>query len=64
MVDIRSGQIAAFLRFEGQVHELFELTVLPGIRYPEILEPGAELIENAFVLPDEALADVPESARS
>jgi uncharacterized protein (TIGR03032 family) len=64
VVDLRTGAIAAFLQFEGQVQELFEVAVLPGILYPELLEPGAELIENAFVLPDAALVDVPESARS
>ena len=64
VVDLRTGGIAAFLQFEGQVHELFEVAVLHGVRYPEVLEPGAELIESAFVLPDAALADVPESARS
>ena len=35
--------------------------MLPGVRYPEIVEPGAELVESSFVLPDAALADVPQA---
>ena len=57
-VDLRTGATAAFLRFEGIVQELFEVLPLPGVRYPEIVEPGAELLESAFVLSDEAMADV------
>ena len=30
---------SAFLRFEGIVQEIYEVLALPGIRYPEILEP-------------------------
>ncbi len=57
-VDLRTGATAAFLRFEGIVQELFDVLPLPGVRYPEIVEPGAELLESAFVLSDEAMADV------
>jgi uncharacterized protein (TIGR03032 family) len=62
VVDLRSGDIVAWLKFEGQVREIFEVTALTGIRMPEIVEPGAELVANAFVLPDEALGDVPRVA--
>ncbi len=57
-IDLRSGTTAAFLRFEGIVQELYEVLALPGIRYPEILEPTDELLDTSFVLPDAALADV------
>jgi uncharacterized protein (TIGR03032 family) len=59
VVDLRSGDVVSWLRFEGQVREIFEVTVLEGIRMPEIVEPGAELAMSSFVLPDAALADVP-----
>jgi uncharacterized protein (TIGR03032 family) len=64
VIDTRSGETAAFLRFEGIVQELYEVAVLPGMLWPEIVEPGAEVLDNAFVLPEEALADVPDAARS
>jgi uncharacterized protein (TIGR03032 family) len=59
VVDIRSGQVAAFLRFEAAVQEIFAVKVLPGIRFPEILEPTDERIAASYMLPDEALKDVP-----
>jgi uncharacterized protein (TIGR03032 family) len=58
VVDTRSGEIVAWLRFEGQVREIFEVTVLPGMRMPELVEPRAGLVDNAFVLPEAALAEV------
>jgi hypothetical protein len=32
--------------------------VLPGIRYPEIMDPGDELLDMSFVLPDAAIAQL------
>ena len=64
VVDIRSGQTVAFLRFEQAVQEIFAVAALPGIRFPEILEPDDELIATAYMLPDAALQDVPMERRS
>lgn len=60
VVDTRNGQTIAFLRFESGVQEIFAVQVLPGQAFPEILTEGVkdELLENSFVLPDAALADV------
>jgi uncharacterized protein (TIGR03032 family) len=62
VLDLRTGKIAGFLRFEGLVQEIFDLQVLPNIRYPEIAEPDSDLTAGAFVLPAEALASTPPSA--
>jgi uncharacterized protein (TIGR03032 family) len=59
VLDLRSGKPAGFLRFEGLVQEIFDLQVLHDIRYPEIAEPDSDLTAGAFVLPAEALAEVP-----
>ena len=64
VVDTRNGEVAAFLRFEGNVREVYEVAVLEGIRVPEIAEVGADLLDNAFMLSPEALADIPETLRS
>jgi uncharacterized protein (TIGR03032 family) len=58
VIDIRSGQIVAFLRFEGAVQEIFAVQILPGIRVPEIINENDQIIGNSFVLPDEALKEV------
>lgn len=57
-VDTNTGNIIGFMRFEGSVTELFEVAVLPGTQWPELVEPGAEATNDAFVLSDEALKDV------
>jgi hypothetical protein len=39
------------------------VTVLPGKRYPDLINDDQKLIENSFTVPDAALADVPASLR-
>jgi uncharacterized protein (TIGR03032 family) len=58
-IDLRSGQVVALLRFETAVQEVFAVTVLPGKRYPELINDDEKLLENSFTVPDLALADVP-----
>jgi uncharacterized protein (TIGR03032 family) len=57
IVDLRSGKIAGFLRFEGLVQEIFDVQLLRA-RWPEIAEPDSDLIAGSFALPSEALAEV------
>ncbi len=51
MVDLTSGAVAGFLRFDDLVQEVFDVALLPGTRYPEIAEPGSSLVAAAFHLP-------------
>lgn len=57
VIDLRTGQTVAFLRFEGDVREIFDVQVLPGIRYPELLELGSPLVATSFTVPDGTLAE-------
>jgi uncharacterized protein (TIGR03032 family) len=61
-VDTRSGEIVGFLRFEGSVQEIYDVQFLSGQRWPEIAEPGAELVSGSFVLSDEALQSTAAAA--
>ncbi len=63
VVDLKTGQTIALLRFEDAVQEVFAVQVLAGKRYPELINDDQKLMENSFVLPDEALEDVPDSVR-
>jgi uncharacterized protein (TIGR03032 family) len=56
VVDLRSGQTVAFLRFEEAVQEIFAVQVLPGKRYPDVIHDELKWLAESFVLPDEALA--------
>ncbi|MCI5145732.1 MAG: TIGR03032 family protein, partial [Candidatus Electrothrix sp. AR3] len=63
VVDIRTGETVAFLRFDSGVEEIFAVQVLPA-RFPEILESSHERMNDSYVVPDEALRDVPASLRN
>jgi uncharacterized protein (TIGR03032 family) len=62
-VDLRSGQVIALLRFDTAVQEIFAVAVLPGLRYPDLINDNEKLLENSFVVPDAALVDVPAALR-
>ncbi len=61
VIDIDTGQVVAFLRFESGVQEVFAVRVLPGMRFPELFNQDEEAIANSFVLSEEALRGVPAS---
>lgn len=64
VMNIKSGQTVGFIKFQGAVQEIFSVELLPGICFPEILENSNKLIANSYVLPDEALQDVPSKQRA
>ena len=51
VVDVRSGQIAEFMRFEAGVEEIFAVEVLAGCRFPEIVGFQEDTVHGAFVVP-------------
>jgi uncharacterized protein (TIGR03032 family) len=58
VVDTRTGETVAFVRFEGAVQEIFDVQLVPGVRWPEVGEIDSELTAGSFVLPDAAMPDV------
>ncbi len=58
IVDIRTGETLAFLKFEEAVQEIFSVCVLPGMRFPELIDWDQGLLGMTYVLPDEALKNV------
>lgn len=64
VVDIERGQVVAFLKFEAAVQEVFAVALLHGIRFPDLINDDQELIGSSFVLPDDALRDVPAELRA
>ena len=63
-IDLTTGQVVALLRFETAVQEVFAVTVLPGRRYPDLINDDEKLLENSFVVPDAAMADVSAALRT
>jgi uncharacterized protein (TIGR03032 family) len=64
VVDLASGEMVALLRFDTTLQEIFAVTVLPGRRWPELINDDETLLENSCVVPDAALADVPAGLRA
>jgi hypothetical protein len=62
-IDLTSRTVVALLRFETSVQKVFAVTVLPGLRYPDLINEDDKLLENSFVVPDAALADVSAELR-
>jgi len=57
VVDVRNGTVAAFVRFEGAVQEIFAVEALTNLCFPELVnEPGA-ILESSFVLPPSVLRE-------
>jgi hypothetical protein len=63
VVNIHTGETVAFLRFEGNVQEIFAVQILRNTHFPEMLEWTDERLAHSYVVPDEALADVPARLR-
>jgi uncharacterized protein (TIGR03032 family) len=59
VVDIRTGQTVAFVKFEDAVQEIFAVEVMPHCRFPDVITEHPVLIADSYVLPDAALRQVP-----
>ncbi len=51
MVDLASGSIVGFLRFDDLVQEIFDVAALPGRRFPEVAEAGDLTTARSYALP-------------
>jgi Domain of unknown function (DUF4915) len=51
VIDLRSGQVIALLEFQTAVEEIFDVQLLPGLRFPEVLGFQHETIQHTFVVP-------------
>lgn len=64
VVDLSSGEPVAWLRFEDAVQEVFAVSVLPNLLWPDLINDNSEMINLSYVLPDESLSEVPDEIRS
>jgi len=53
VVDLRTGRCIALLEFQTAVEEIFDVQLLPGLRFPEVLGFQQEAIQNTFIVPRE-----------
>ena len=50
-VDLRTGQVIALLEFQTAVEEIFDVQLLPGLHFPEVIGFQQETILHTFVVP-------------
>jgi uncharacterized protein (TIGR03032 family) len=53
VVDLRSGQSSALLEFQTAVEEIFDVQLLPGLRFPEVVGFQKETVHHTFIIPHE-----------
>ena len=57
-IEVATGATLGYIRFDGAVQEIFDVQLLRGTTYPELVEPEADLVSMAIQLPPEAMADL------
>jgi uncharacterized protein (TIGR03032 family) len=63
VVDLGTRRTVAFLKFEDAVQEIFAVQVLPRARFPDLINDDPKTLADSFVLPDEALSQLPDALR-
>jgi uncharacterized protein (TIGR03032 family) len=53
VVDLRSGGVVSFLEFQTAVEEIFDVQVLPGLCFPEVVGFQKEAVYDTFIVPPE-----------
>jgi uncharacterized protein (TIGR03032 family) len=64
VLNIETGETIGFCRFEDGVQEIFAIEVLPGMKFPDLINHDPEILGRSYVLGDDALAEVPEELRA
>jgi hypothetical protein len=56
VVDVIAGSVCAMLEFQSAVEEIFDVQLLGGLRFPEVMGFQKESIRHTFILPSEEQA--------
>ena len=51
IVDLRCGSICGLVEFETAVEEIFDVQVLPGVRFPEVMGFQKDDLHHTFIVP-------------
>jgi hypothetical protein len=52
--DLRGGRHVAFLEFQSAVEEIFDVQLLPGLRFPELIGFQKDTMQHTFIIPAES----------
>lgn len=53
-VDLESGEVVAFLQFEAGCQEIFDIQMLPGLRWPALLSFEGDQLDSVVTAPPDA----------
>lgn len=51
VIDLRAGTVIGMLEFQTAVEEIFDVQLLPGLRFPDVIGFQQQTIQNTFVVP-------------
>ncbi len=62
VVNIQTGNIVAFVKFEDALQEIFAVQLILGTLFPDLVNDDLEVIHSTYELPDEAmkLVEIPK----
>jgi len=63
VLNIETGETLGFCKFEDGVQEIFAVEVIPGMRFPDLVNHDPKIVGTSYVLSDEALKSVPDKLR-
>lgn len=63
VINLNDGQCVARLTFEGDVNQIYDLAILQGACWPEVIEWDDEQVKHIFSYPHDALADTPKATQ-
>ncbi len=64
VVDISTGKILGFVKFEDAVQEIFSVCVVSGMRFPEIIDLDPGLLGSTYILPQQILQNVVQPSQN
>jgi uncharacterized protein (TIGR03032 family) len=53
VVDVRRGEVVGGLEFQTAVEEIFDVQLLPGMRFPEVVGFQKDTLQHTFIVPAE-----------
>ena len=55
VINLETNQTVAWLRFDGDLSQIYDIGVLAGTVYPELIEPDHEKVAQIFNFPSNCL---------
>ena len=63
VVDLAAGRVCAMLEFHSAVEEIFDVQLLGGFRFPEVIGFHKDTLHHTFIVPEQVAASCRAGAR-